>query len=343
MRAKHFCLALLLFYINSISAQDIHFTQFFTNPLILNPAQTGNFDGNYRIGFNFKAQWPWAITGTVYNYHTETPYVDFSFGEKKIKTGWMGIGFNFLNDEAGDGGLTYRRFSISYAYHQTFDREHRYILSVGVVGSYIIRSVNSNFYFNDQWVDDVGFNTALNPNEPIQRFSYSTFDLGAGLNFNAQVSDRVKLDAGFSMLHINRPSGSFYNENEHIGYRYQASAGFQYNLGRRITLNVNGYYGNEKTAEEGIAGAMVGYGFFNSKSSTPSNVLYFGMYYRVKDALAPLAGYQYKKTRLLLNYDVPLSKLVSASKGNGGPELSIVHVGGWEREFNNKKVYCPKF
>src|ERR1019366_3034800 len=97
----------------STFSQDIHFTQFFTNPLILNPAQTGYFDGNYRVGLNIKAQWPFAITNTTYNYHTESPYVDFSFGEKKIKSGWMGIGFNFLNDQAGDGRLTYRRFSLS--------------------------------------------------------------------------------------------------------------------------------------------------------------------------------------------------------------------------------------
>ena len=107
-------------------SQDIHFTQFFTNPLILNPAETGNFNGNYRIGFNFRGEWPWAI-GSVspYNYHTETPYVDFSFGENKITSGWMGIGVDFLNDEAGDGELAYRRFSLSYAYHQAFDKDHR--------------------------------------------------------------------------------------------------------------------------------------------------------------------------------------------------------------------------
>src|ERR1700677_1438296 len=102
-----YCLLSIVYCLSP--AQDIHFTQFFSNPLILNPAQTGNFNGNYRVGFNFKGQWPWAITGTAYNYHTEAPYVDFSFGENKLKSGWMGIGINFLNDEAGDGELIYRR------------------------------------------------------------------------------------------------------------------------------------------------------------------------------------------------------------------------------------------
>ena len=325
-------------------SQDIHFTQFFTNPLILNPAQTGYYNGNYRVGFNFKAQWPWAIANTVYNYHTETPYVDFSFGEKKLKTGWMGIGFNFLNDQAGDGRLTYRRFSLSYAYHQAFDKDHRYVLSAGVGLSYIIRSVDfSKFYFNDQWVQDDGFNTDINSNEPFKRESFSMLDFNAGINLNAQVTNNVRLDFGFSMLHINRPKDSFYNNSERLGFRYQANAGLLYTVNERISVNVNGYYGYEKKASEIVVGAMMGYGFYNGKISGCDHTLYIGAYYRIKDALAPLFGYQFKQTRLLLSYDVTLSKLISPAKANGGPELSLVHVGSWKREFNGKKVYCPRF
>ncbi|MDB5284479.1 MAG: hypothetical protein JWO06_3554 [Bacteroidota bacterium] len=328
----------------SAFSQDIHFSQFFTNPLILNPAQTGYYDGNYRVGFNFKAQWPWAIANTTYNYHTESPYVDFSFGEKKIKSGWMGIGFNFLNDETGDGRLSYRRFSASYAYHQAFDKDHKYILSAGVVASYVIRSVDfSKLYFNDQWVEDMGFNKTLNPGEPFKRESFGMFDLGAGLNFGAQVHEQVKLDFGFSLLHINRPKDSFYDDGERLGFRYQATGAVAYNINERISLTVNGYYGYEKKASEIMIGALVGYGFYKMKTSRSDNTLYFGLYYRIKDALSPVAGYQFKKTRLLLSYDVTFSQLFLPGKANGGPEISLVHVGSWTREFNGKKVYCPRF
>lgn len=342
--AKHFGFVLVLFCSLNIKAQDIHFTQFFTNPLILNPAQTGYYEGNYRIGFNFKAQWPWAIQNTVYNYHTESPYIDFSFGEKKIKSGWMGIGLEFVNDEAGDGRLTYRRFSLSYAYHQAFDKDHRYILSAGIVASYVVRSVDfSKFYFNDQWVDDQGFNLNINPNEPFKRESYGMWDLGAGLNMGAQVHNQVKLDFGFSMLHINRPKDSFYGSNDRIDFRYQATAGVTYTISERLSLAVNGYYGYEKKASEIVAGSLLGYSFYKMKHNRADNTLYIGLYYRAKDALTPVFGYQYKKTRLLLSYDTTLSKLAKPGKANGGPEISLVHVGGWNREFNGKKVYCPEF
>jgi type IX secretion system PorP/SprF family membrane protein len=331
--------------LSTVKAQDIHFTQFFTNPLILNPATTGYYDGNYRIGFNFKAQWPWAISNKVYNYHTETPYADISFGERKLKVGWMGIGFHFLNDQAGDGGLTYRRFGLSYAYHQALDREHKNVLSAGVGFSYITRSVDfTKFYFNNQWVEEEGFDPSINSSEPVQRSSFSMMDVGAGLNFGGQIHEQVKLELGISMLHINRPKHSFFNNDERLGFRYQASAGVKYDINESWSLNVNGYYGYEKKASEIIAGSMVGYSLPQNGSYQRDHTIFLGAYYRVKDALSPIAGYRFKGLRVLLNYDIVLSRLLVPGRANGGPEVSVVYVGKWGGDrYNGDKIYCPKF
>jgi type IX secretion system PorP/SprF family membrane protein len=202
-------------------------------------------------GGNAKLQWPWAISPQVYNYHSETPYVDFSFGEKKIRTGWMGIGFHFLNDQAGDGRLTYRRFGASYAYHQALDKNQRYVLSAGVGLQYVVRSVDfAKFYFNNQWVEDEGFNTALQNNEPIVREQFALWDLNAGLNFGAKISEAVKLDVGFSLLHINRPKHSFFDVNERLGFRYQANAAVQYVINEQFSVNGDVYYTHQKKASE---------------------------------------------------------------------------------------------
>lgn len=340
---RFFLVYCLLSNVYCLSSQDIHFTQFFTNPLILNPAHTGYFNGNYRIGFNFKAQWPFAISSKIYTYHTESPYVDLSFGEKKLKVGWFGLGFHFLNDAAGDGSLQYQRFGGSFAYHQAFDKHHKYILSAGAGVSYVIRSVDfSKFYFNNQWVEDMGFNTSLSSSEPVQRESFQMLDVSAGLHFGGQVHEQVKLDLGISMLHINRPKHTFFYNEERLGFRYQADAGIQYKIDDNMSLQFNGYYGYEKAASEIVVGTMFTYSSINTFSGNPQHSLYVGAYYRSKDALAPVVGYGFKSMRLLLNYDITLSKLVSASRANGGPEISIVCVGSWERQFN-RKVYCPKF
>ena len=330
-------------YSQSSFSQDIHFTQFFTNPLIINPAHTGYFNGNYRFGFNFKAQWPWAIQGTVYTYHTESPYLDFSFGEKKLKYGWFGLGFHFLNDAAGDGRLTYQRVGGSFAYHQAFDKHHKYVLSAGAGVSFVVRSVNfSKFYFNNQWVEDMGFNTAVNSNEPVQRESFQMLDVNAGLHFGGQVHEQVKLDLGISMMHLNRPRHSFFNNNEQLGFRYQAEAGVKYQIDQQLSIVFNGYYGYQKAASELVLGSLFSYAILDKISENPAHTFYVGAYYRLKDALAPVVGYQYKQWRLLLSYDITLSKLLTASRSNGGPEISLVHTGSWQRQFN-KKLYCPRF
>ena len=65
-----------LFFIAVFStAQDIHFTQFTYTPLNTNPAQTGLFDGDYRVGGNYRTQW-WEVPGL--------PYTTFScFGDMR--------------------------------------------------------------------------------------------------------------------------------------------------------------------------------------------------------------------------------------------------------------------
>ena len=45
-----------LFLLGKASAQDPHFSQFFSSPLTLNPAFTGKFFGTYRVAGNYRNQ-----------------------------------------------------------------------------------------------------------------------------------------------------------------------------------------------------------------------------------------------------------------------------------------------
>ena len=57
-------------FAGSVSAQDVHFTQYFTSPLTLNPALTGLVSDDLRFSGNYRQQWgsvsinPY-VTGTV--------------------------------------------------------------------------------------------------------------------------------------------------------------------------------------------------------------------------------------------------------------------------------------
>jgi hypothetical protein len=60
MKSKmHFILSLVFVAgILQSNAQDLHFSQYFNAPILVNPANTGfNPDNDYRIGANYRNQW----------------------------------------------------------------------------------------------------------------------------------------------------------------------------------------------------------------------------------------------------------------------------------------------
>ena len=169
-------------------------------------------------------------------------------------------------------------------------------------------------------------------------------DVNAGINFGGQLSDHIKLELGVAMLHLNRPKATFFNNVERIGFRYQANAGVKYSINDSWSVNVNGYYGYEKAASEIVVGSLAGYSLSSKVSYEHEHTLYIGAYYRIKDALSPIVGYSFKDLRVLLNYDIVLSRLLQPGRANGGPEISVVYVGKWgDDRYNGEKIYCPKF
>ncbi|MBL7800140.1 MAG: PorP/SprF family type IX secretion system membrane protein [Chitinophagales bacterium] len=338
-------LNLLLQLPETAYSQDIHFTQFFTNPLILSPASTGNFQGNIRGGVNYKYQWPWATDQQVFNYHSQNAYADISFLQDRVKRGWMGLGLNFLNDEAGDGRLRYMRFGGSVAWHQSFERENRYILSLGFQANYFSKTADfEKYYYNNQWVEDEGFDRSLNNFENPNQTRINGFDMGFGVNFDAKPTDKVRLSSTFAMLHLNKPNDQFYNRsNNQLGYRFTGSLSGDFDISRSTILKTDVYYTYQKKAWETVFGAMVGIKAGEAYRKENNSIFWIGSYFRMIDAWSPIVGYSYKQCRLLINYDVIISKLSRTGKLNGGLEISLVLVAGWKHKQNEQKWACPKF
>jgi len=103
MRTRLLLLSILFVGIcKNISAQDLHYSQFYNAPLTINPALTGIFNGDQRVSASVRDQWrsvpvPWF---------TATIGYDQKFYREKSKKSFFGIG-GFLNyDRQGDSNLT---------------------------------------------------------------------------------------------------------------------------------------------------------------------------------------------------------------------------------------------
>jgi len=98
-----------------IYAQDIHFSQFYTSPLNLNPALTGMMRSSQRFVANYRNQWSASLGANAYNTYS----VSY---DQKIPVGtydYFGIGGSFWGDVAGESrfGSTSGRVSASFSYY----------------------------------------------------------------------------------------------------------------------------------------------------------------------------------------------------------------------------------
>ena len=114
---KSFLIILLALIVKPVAfSQDLHFSQFFNNPLLTNPANTGFIpDADYRLGASYRNQYSNIM---AVPYKTMSIYGDAQVFRNKIENGWLGLGGVILRDVAGSGSLTSTKIYGSVAYHQ---------------------------------------------------------------------------------------------------------------------------------------------------------------------------------------------------------------------------------
>src|ERR1700733_14673893 len=113
---SHLCVAASLLLTAPVAfAQDIHFTQFDMQPLVINPAFTGMFDGQVRAAAIYRNQWASVTVPYVtYGASVDLPvYIDRN-GD------YLAAGLQLYKDQAGDANLSNFSGLLSIAYHKFF-------------------------------------------------------------------------------------------------------------------------------------------------------------------------------------------------------------------------------
>src|SRR5690606_16491476 len=174
----------------NVQGQDPQFTQFYANPLYLNPAFAGTARCP-RVVLNYRNQWP-ALTGT---------FVTTSASYDQHVDGVMGgLGLLVTNDQAGKGTLNTTTVSGIYSYQQAISR--KFSLKVGFQATYFQKSLDwSKLTFGDQI-------------DPRRGFIYNTQDVPRGGSVgNADFSAGVLgysdvFFVGFAAHHLTQPNES---------------------------------------------------------------------------------------------------------------------------------------
>lgn len=323
-------------------AQDLHFSQFFNSPLTTNPANTGFIpDANYRFGANYRSQW----TSVPAPYTTYSIFGDAQLLRDRWYYGWLGIGGVLLQDEAGGGSLKSTKLYASIAYHQLLGNNS--LLTLGFNGGLAEKRIDlSKLTFPSQFNDSYGkwfFDSALPSGENFVSSRATYFDLQAGMNYAYFPTDHIYLNLGFSAQHLNTPKETFFaNSDNQVARRYIGFLNASLKVADNVILNPNAYYTTQSGASEALVG---GWAAYNLSGEGGAYQLLGGVYYRWRDAVIPLVGYQLKQWRLMFSYDITTSAFNVADRRRGAYELSLVYFGIYTKSgsYNKRTYLCPHF
>jgi len=335
--------AALALTVHTVQAQDIHFTQFTASPLIVNPAFTGNFDGQWRAAAIYRNQWQ-SVTVPFVTYAAS---FDMPVIHDLTVDDYLAAGVQLYNDKAGDANLSNFSGLVSVAYHKFLGAKVDKALSVGLQGGYTSKSMDiSKLYFGDEFVNGQ-WQPGTSQEYPGLNNKVNYFTVNAGVSFSHSVSDKFGYSVGLGANNLNQPQESFEkkrNSEVGLGIRYTGQVGAIWYLSEKFSLRPAVLYQTQSTANELIAGnefhCIVG----NPEIRSVATAVFLGAWYRTSDAAMVSAGVEHKGFRFGVSYDYNVSDLKDASKGNGGFEISIRYVMPNPLDFAHRLVYpCSRF
>ncbi len=321
-----FILSGLILSFTSVSGQDLAFSQFYANPVYLNPALAGNKICP-RITLNYRNQYP------ALGRH----YVSYSAGGDMFVNAISG-GVAVLATTDMTGPLA--SFSGSAVYSYRLKVSNKIIMNAAFQAGYFQYRMNwEKFIFEDMIVPGTGEIISGNEVQP-ERLHVGDVDFSTG--FVVGYNERLYMGAAFH--HITMPDLSFYTGNTsrldmritvHAGALFDLQEGISGSENEKLSFSPNIVYMQQGQFHQLNGGMYVNFYPFVSG-------LWLRHNFENPDAVILSLGFQQPEFKIGYSFDFTLSKIGMAS--GGAHEVSFVWLLPCpKKEFKYKAIKCPSF
>ncbi len=317
-------------------SQDIHFSMFDISPMSINPAATGNFEGDYRFTGIHRNQWKSVTVPFV----TTAVSFDMRSPSKKYKNFHPGI--FIMTDKAGDSEFSTTKINPSLAYSTYISKDSAQTLFIGIQSGLTQRSINYNRLRFDNQYNGIGYDKNISSGETFSSNSRWYSDVNMSVQWNYSPQKKYAWQASVSLINIHKPKQSFDDVfGVTLDRRLVTQFYGEYNLSKELSLLPGALHMAQGKYHEIILGS-------NVKLKTPINrfqvsALYAGAWIRTGDAYFFTIGADYKSVHARISYDINFSDLTPASNRRGGFELGIVYIYKKLLPSNIKYKRCPDF
>ena len=315
-------MACLVLAWSTLQAQDIHFSQIDVNPVLLNPAYSGFFDGQGRFGLTYRNQWATVSTP----FQTMTATAEIALKRRRYQQDGLSLGLMAFTDRAGSLNYGSTAANAILSYYKA--------LAVGVILSGAIEGGRGYTGFDPSQA------VMTDPDETFPTHSTQYPLLGAGLALFIQPNDDFYLKIGASGRNLNQPNISFFeNESLYLARHYNLYVRAEYRAWSNVALMPLALLQIQDNNTEAIMGADAKW--FLSEGMNDITTFSAGAHYRMLDALYLNATLERNAWLVNLCYDINLSKLTPASYTVGAIELTAIYRLNKQQKLRPKAMPCP--
>lgn len=302
----------------SISAQDIHFSQFFNAPLALGPGCIGNFDGDHRVSGIFRQQWR-SVT---------VPYRTFGLGGDAahfMGVKKLGVGAWLFNDRAGDSRLNQFHLDVGASWTERFGNASEHAITAGIqVGFTSLTLDNSGLSFDAQY-NGFYYDPDLDSGERFARDGLVHPDVSTGAVYRYQPAARKLVQFGFALFNLTTPEIGFLGEpGVPLDMRSAFHAITRFPVTDELDILPMGQFMKQGEFNELDLGANVRYILLERYGL--QRAVQAGLHFRAADAGYIYAGFDHDDWTFGVSYDINTSDLVPASRNRGAIEFAVVRI-----------------
>lgn len=323
-------------------AQDIHFSQFYETSILRNPAITGIFSDDYKIGAVYRNQW----SSISRPFQTGLISAETRIPVRGEANDFLSIGLLAYYDKAGSISLQTTTVYPAINYNKSLSSEKNTYVSVGFTGGFIQRSFDGSKATFDNQFQNGRYDPAYATGETLPNPSFTQLDMGAGFSFNGSAgqNNNINYIIGAAGYHFSRPKYSFSDRNINIGIRWNVNAGMSVQVNEVFSYQLHANYSKQASYNEVIAGGLIAWNMMPPSSSEVLFSIMGGVFYRLSDAIIPTVKVRYKDVSVGVSYDANVSKLTNASNLRGGVEISLIKTGLFrDPKFEKSRTLCPHF
>ncbi len=315
-------------------SQDIHFSQNHLSPLLLNPANTGNYNGNWRLSNILRSQWKkFADPG----YQSVVIGYDQKFDN--IYKG-LNLGGIVVQDRSGSVNMSVSKILLTASYKKIIGKN---VIRGGLQLGWVFKQFD-NATYSTQFDWTTG---SINPTLPNLEYgideSINFLDVNAGILWKRKIG-WFEPEVGISFFHLNNPKERFTDLSGRKRIRSMYSIGGRIIASNKLYIIPVVFYQRIQNADNLLGGVRLQFNLDRNQNHinyfTVSTIVRSG-FNRQTDAAIISFGVSVDRFIFGFSFDANISEIQTYTNNVGAFEIGIIYTG-LIKSFDPNSLPCSR-